>query len=253
MLCSNKNKGFTLVELAIVIVIIGAIVAGIVAGISLIKQAKLRATVSEIQTLQQAYLNFRLKYDAIPGDMSNASSFLSGAANGNGDKIMNGFSVTGNTEGLSAFYHLATAELIPGAFTGTLGSGIVIGKNVPKSAYSADSIYWFYGNNLWTNYSNGNSLVISGPLTLGYDDPKVLVNDASQIDLKIDDGEIYIGKIVSYNVTSGCVNQANHKLSDYGSGSPATPIRNVAYNLSNASEKCALHAAFDDYKFVPKP
>ncbi len=45
---SNLKMGFTLIELSIVIVIIGLIVAGIIGGQSLVRQAKVRPIITNI-------------------------------------------------------------------------------------------------------------------------------------------------------------------------------------------------------------
>ena len=47
----KDKKGFTLIELSIVIILIGLITAGIIAGSSLIQRAKLRTVVSDINKL----------------------------------------------------------------------------------------------------------------------------------------------------------------------------------------------------------
>jgi prepilin-type N-terminal cleavage/methylation domain-containing protein len=61
------SKGFTLVELAIVLVIIGLLVGGVLAGQELIKQAKINKVVSEIDEIVLARETFHLKYRVYPG------------------------------------------------------------------------------------------------------------------------------------------------------------------------------------------
>lgn len=78
----RKTKAFTLIELSIVVVIIGLIVAGVVAGQSLVKQAKIRGVIQNWQKYTAAVTAFQLQYNTIPGDMPNASSYWSGAPNG---------------------------------------------------------------------------------------------------------------------------------------------------------------------------
>lgn len=67
---TGKARGFTLIELSIVLVIIGLIVGGILTGRSLIRASELSATVSQIQKYAATLNTFRTKYDNhLPGDM----------------------------------------------------------------------------------------------------------------------------------------------------------------------------------------
>jgi prepilin-type N-terminal cleavage/methylation domain-containing protein len=64
------RAGFTLVEIAIVLVIIGLIIGGILVGQDLIRVATIRSQVSQIDKYQAAINTFRLKYNnALPGDV----------------------------------------------------------------------------------------------------------------------------------------------------------------------------------------
>lgn len=82
---ASCRHGFTLIELSIVLVIIGLIVSGILVGRDLIRAAELRADISGVEKFGQAINAFRLKYNCLPGDCANATQFLEGAYNGNGD------------------------------------------------------------------------------------------------------------------------------------------------------------------------
>ena len=62
------KKGFTLVELSIVLVIIGLLVGGILIGQSLIDSASLQSQVRQFQQLDAAVASFQSRYRAIPGD-----------------------------------------------------------------------------------------------------------------------------------------------------------------------------------------
>ena len=74
------NKGFTLVELSIVLVILGLLVGGVLSGQSLIRAAELRSITAQQQRFVTSINAFRDKYFALPGDMTNAQSFW-GVAN----------------------------------------------------------------------------------------------------------------------------------------------------------------------------
>jgi cytochrome bd ubiquinol oxidase subunit II len=64
------HAGFTLVELAISLVIIGLIVGGVLAGQGLIKAATVRSVVSDIERYNAAATTFRSKFGGLPGDLA---------------------------------------------------------------------------------------------------------------------------------------------------------------------------------------
>lgn len=67
-----SNRGFTLVELAIVMTVIGIIVGSILKGQEMIKNARATATIAQMQSYQTAVVAFRDAFKALPGDMRNA-------------------------------------------------------------------------------------------------------------------------------------------------------------------------------------
>jgi len=69
------TAGFTLVELSIVLVIIGLLVGGVLAGESLIHAAQLNSVTREGTQFITATQSFHDKYQALPGDMTNATQF----------------------------------------------------------------------------------------------------------------------------------------------------------------------------------
>lgn len=144
----TSNQGFTLIELSVVIVIIGLIVAGIVAGQSLVKQAQLRGIVSDVSKYSSAHNTFILQYNARAGDMSNASDFWPGCNSGqtnaqcNGDGNRQVFVDTdlADNEALHYWQHLSLAKIINGSYSGTASSAgtwvatHVTGVNAPKDS-----------------------------------------------------------------------------------------------------------------------
>lgn len=134
MILHPKN-GFTLVELAIVMVIIGLIISGIVGAQSLIEVAERNSLITDLANSQKAIYAFKLQYGErnLPGDFDEATEYWPGQTdNGNGDRR-----ISSRHEAVDFWQHLALAEIWPGDFTGTVGAGTEAdprfkpGENVP--------------------------------------------------------------------------------------------------------------------------
>jgi prepilin-type N-terminal cleavage/methylation domain-containing protein len=113
----RKTLGFTLVELSIVIIIIGFLIAGISAGKSLIDQARLHTVINELEDYRLIANNFRMTYNALPGDIGNASKFFpncnttdSNLCNGNGDGVIE--DTLSNMETPLVWRHLYLANMV---------------------------------------------------------------------------------------------------------------------------------------------
>lgn len=158
---NKKQSGFTLVELSIVIVIIGLIVAGVVGGQALVEQAKLRQVVTQMNKIKIATNAFRLEYGTIPGDLSNAADYWGQAANcyadttgstntcnGDGNKHLAYVHTLDNSgvryEPWHFWKHLENAKLFEGTFTGYSNNTqctqnnfcMQPGINVPKGPFN---------------------------------------------------------------------------------------------------------------------
>lgn len=76
---SRLQKGFTLVEIAIVLVIIGLLLGGILKGQEMITQAKIKNALADFSGISAAYYGYQDRYRALPGDDLNAATRWSGA------------------------------------------------------------------------------------------------------------------------------------------------------------------------------
>lgn len=167
----NRQKGFTLVELSIVLIIIGLIISGVLTGKSLIYQARVRAVISDFNELDTAWNLFYIKYDGIPGDLADAHLFWpgcnSGAANsdcsGNGDGWVDAaganspFTVN-NLENVRAWQHYTLAGLIAGEYSGVGTSSYGHTLSNSPTAMDGRGIYMYsYSNQLGYDY---NELVV---------------------------------------------------------------------------------------------
>ena len=85
----SKQKGFTLIEIAIVLVIIGLLLGGVLKGQELINTARVRALNNTVDGITAAWFSFQDRYRAFPGDYTQASVNLPGApANGDGNGLV---------------------------------------------------------------------------------------------------------------------------------------------------------------------
>jgi len=144
----SEIGGFTLIELSIVLVIIGLLVGGVLVGRDLIYAAEVRNAIKDVETIRTAISTFQGKYNCLPGDCKNATTFFSNLApdewsagtwlnnlrNGNGNDQYDSFQ-----EGTFRFWEqLTAAKLWPGSFNGTYGSdGLVPGVNLPVFSWFA--------------------------------------------------------------------------------------------------------------------
>ena len=132
---SNKNSseaGFTLVEIAIVLVIIGLLLGGILKGQEMITQAKIKNAINDFNGVTVAVTSYQDRYRALPGDDGNATTrwTTQNPASGNGDGVIAGkynATVAGaapvTAEESNLFWqHLRIAGFVPGLTTGA-GSG----------------------------------------------------------------------------------------------------------------------------------
>ncbi len=117
----KKQSGFTLIELAIVLVIIGLLLGGVLKGQELINSAKVKNMAADFKNTQVYIYGYQDKYKALPGDHKNASASITGATNppaanaGNG--VINGAynAVDGAASETALFWqHVRLAGLAPG-------------------------------------------------------------------------------------------------------------------------------------------
>ncbi len=115
----HTQAGFTLVEIAIVLVIIGLLLGGILKGQEMIIQAKIKNAIADFSGISAAYHGYQDRYRAIPGDDPNAATRWAGAISGNGDGQIEGVynSATATDESRLWWGHLRRAGFLSGAGT----------------------------------------------------------------------------------------------------------------------------------------
>ncbi len=91
----KKQAGFTLIELAIVLVIIGLLLGGVLRGQELINSAKVKNMARDFQNIQVYIYGYQDKFKALPGDDPAVASHVTGGTPGataaeRGNGVING-------------------------------------------------------------------------------------------------------------------------------------------------------------------
>ncbi len=208
----KNEKGFTLVELAIVLVIIGLIISGVLVGQDLIKAAEIRAVVSDVERYNAAANTFRSKYGGVPGDLQaqratnfgfDAGDGTAGASDGSSlveSCVANGAGI--GCETALFWIHLSQASLISDSFT-VGGNNIADGDSGPPAAVNTTALaqdIWPAGRLRDTAFfhvfpANGRNHFALANYTATMADPGVITSSAAittiesqNIDDKLDDG-----------------------------------------------------------------
>lgn len=165
MKIKGNQKGFTLIEIAIVMVIIGLLIGGILKGQAMIQNAKIKAYQNDIDGLRAAWYAYFDRYGYYPGDDPQATlhQWDITPTNGNGDGIIQA------GEQPDVFEHLRGARLIAGS-----------GSNYPSNAYGGRYIISY------NPYTVGGNGVYAERI------PGVV---AEATDNKLDDGTYNTGSI----------------------------------------------------------
>jgi prepilin-type N-terminal cleavage/methylation domain-containing protein len=219
------RAGFTLIEIAIVLVIIGLIVGGILVGQDLIRAAGVRATISQIEKYNTAVNTFIGKYNAMPGDMNaqTATQFGftprgtvagqgdgNGAIQGYGSAGASGIDQGGGETGLF-WVDLSTANglnvnMIDGSFSSATITAPAVTVTTATMSNYLPSAKLGKGNYIYVGTFNDdgvNYYGISAPsqitLTQGFmtSAPGLSVMQAYSIDTKIDDGMPLTGNVLA--------------------------------------------------------
>ncbi|MBS0271416.1 MAG: type II secretion system protein [Proteobacteria bacterium] len=196
---NNPQAGFSLIELAVVLIIMGLLIGGVLKGRDLIESARLKRVVAQLNEFRIATSAFLDKFDALPGDFNKASTQIkAGLRDGNGNGIVEGAGLAPGSEALAFWSHLANAGFIgnPG-LEGEQNVG-EFGKGAPESAIGGGftvennphglSGLWFILGQKQGDHGTGGLLTPS---------------QAMSIDKKLDNGHPTSGKVRAMNGSDG--------------------------------------------------
>ena len=203
---SNRTYqgGFTLIELSIVLVIVALLIAGLLIGREMENAWCIRKVGADFEAYKAAFVTFKDRYNALPGDMPNASALNLGN-NGNGDGYIGYWS----SEPPQVWKHLERAGIIK-------GNSYTTGQNNVNMHY-----FKLVGIN-----PNGAGVSDNIPAQNGGTEKVMTALQAKQIDWKFDDGLPVSGKIIAVPTWADC-------SASWGNNW-------VAANQSPLSRPCAL-------------
>lgn len=224
----NRQAGFSLVELAVVLIIIGLIVGGILKGQDLLESARLKSILTQANEYRLATATFMEKYGSLPGDYDKASEYIDGSLlNGNNDGRIEGPGLAVNPGGYnhearSFWAHLAAANLIthPGQ---PHGGHAQFDKGVPSTKIGGGFTLRYQPHpemvSHWFVIGAENGDTGDGPLLTPV--------QAMSIDVKADNGDPTRGQI---QAKSGA-----------GGNAGLCVKANGLYNTDNKDKACVLY------------
>jgi prepilin-type N-terminal cleavage/methylation domain-containing protein len=219
----KQQGGFTLVEIAIVLVIIGLLLGGILKGQELITSARVRNIADQNSGVQAAYYGFIDRYRQVPGDMdkdracqaigTNLDGCTGGVGthggDGNGRLNQDDF-----TEAGAVWAHLSGAGFINGLYVGATDLATY-------NAVDGSPVNAFNGHIMLTSSDRYEGSTAGTPRILMFTGTQIPVNVMRELDVKVDDGIPNRGVMRSATGTAGggnpwdsdtasCVDAANN-------------------------------------------
>ena len=188
---TRRQSGFTLIEIAIVLVIIGLLLGGILKGQELINSARVKNLATDFRNIPVFIYGYQDKFRALPGDDGAAQTHLgtTNATNGDGDGIIEGnwndpVTTTPPTESLLFWQHVRLAGLAPGptAITADFPQ-----RNAVGGVIGIQSTAPFTG-------MTGTYFICSGSILGKY---------AKQLDTQLDDGNTSTGSMMAGATANG--------------------------------------------------
>jgi prepilin-type N-terminal cleavage/methylation domain-containing protein len=228
----TKQTGFTLIEIAIVLVIIGLLLGGVLKGQELITGARVRNLIQQQDGVKAAYFGFLDRYRGLPGDYSGAAANITGSTqSGDGDGQIEASNTASIVESILAWEHLAKSGFINGSY---VYAGTQTDGSNPKNPYAGFMQLIYDGL-----YGTGTSTTPAGLRHNLKTGPNIPVEIIAELDRKVDDGSPYTGafQFSTYagggtapagEATGGCVTAAV---------TGTTPVP-AGWNVSGGNANC---------------
>lgn len=209
----RNQSGFTLIEIAIVLVIIGLLLGGVMKGQELINSAKVKNIAADFKNTSLYVYSYQDKFRALPGDDALAPSHMTGAASavsatlGDG-KIDGAWNSTTTTDESFLFWQHVRLSGIAAGSTDTTNLAAYVPRNTSGGVIGV--------TNSTDMVITGTTGTLSGAFIVCSEG--ILGKFAKQLDITMDDGNSATGSMMAIvgNVSANAV---------------AAPIDNTLYTV----------------------
>jgi len=240
---NRKESGFTLVEIAIVLVVIGLLLGGILKGQQLINSARVRNLADQNSGVQAAYYGFVDRFRNLPGDMTCAAAIAAVGAAVSSDACTTVVGGNGNgridsiVEAGAVWAHLSVAGFLTGTYTGTTANaatyltGVATGE-VPPNAFQGPILLAHTGDYL---QDAARGTIVRLAYSFGGNIPVPLLRD---LDQKLDDGTAGSGVLRSAAETTDGTAGTFGAIIDYTIGGGDDCVTTSAWNVDSSNQSC---------------
>jgi len=190
---SNIQRGFTLVEMSIVLIIIGALLYGVLQSQAIISSAKSKDVVAIVLDLRTATAYFKQRYGYLPGDLPlpfnyiTATPALTAAAGTNGNGVIDGAVSAAGLATVGSEVAQAPLQLYSAGLIGTISAGNT--TNYLNTSYGPVHIVSAaVANGLVPTFTANNPTAINAIVFFN-----LPCDVANEVDTKLDDGKLTTG------------------------------------------------------------
>ncbi len=247
VLNSLQITRFPLIYIFMLLIGAAFLAGSVTISMDLTHKSHVKTLASDAAHYESLFNQFKNTYNALPGDIGNASSYWNNCrhdiadCNGNGDGVIS-HSINDTTpETAQAWQHMSLAGILTPQYSGDLISGYYIpGENIPTGPYK-DSGYVISNNIAYhhASWNNRHHLKVGGTSDWRFETAAVTLADAMGIDHKMDDGIASSGAILSHSTPEeGCL-ENYHRETLVGK-----QTAHYATNLSSKS-KCGVYFRID--------